>query len=114
MKSVYATSRDLKARNGDVGTGPGNCRVQVLPVCWRHLLDFPRQKTRRGEGDIATGNLEEDDCQLTVPLPGPTPGPPPCLTADGDQIPLLRTLQSRGWRLQGRWCRILPWMFFST
>jgi hypothetical protein len=61
MKSVYSSSADLKALNGELGAGPGNCRVQVLPVCWRHLLDFPRQRERKGEEDIGVGPLQEEE-----------------------------------------------------
>ncbi len=43
IKEVYATSADLQALNSEVDKLPKNCRVQVLPVVWRHLLDFPKQ-----------------------------------------------------------------------
>ncbi|KAI5462748.1 DDHD domain-containing protein [Mariannaea sp. PMI_226] len=61
MKSVYANSADLKALNSELGSGPGNCRVQVLPVCWRHLLDFPKKRDKRGERDLAELAEDEDD-----------------------------------------------------
>jgi len=41
MKTVYSTSTDLQALNGEIDNPTKNCRVQVLPICWRHLLDFP-------------------------------------------------------------------------
>ncbi|KAL2887930.1 putative phospholipase C20G8.02, mitochondrial [Ceratocystis lukuohia] len=59
IKSVYSSSADLKALNGDLGKGTENCRVQVLPVCWRHLLDFPKKRDRKHEADI--GDLDEFD-----------------------------------------------------
>ncbi|OJD17958.1 hypothetical protein AJ78_01989 [Emergomyces pasteurianus Ep9510] len=55
MKSVYAASPDLQALNLQADSELKNCRVQVLPVCWRHLLDFPKQglKQHRRELDLA-------------------------------------------------------------
>lgn len=37
LKSVYGNSADLQALNNEIDKLPRNCRVQVLPVCWRHL-----------------------------------------------------------------------------
>lgn len=63
IKSVYSTSEDLRSLNSEIGGGPGNCRVQVLPVCWRHLLDFPRKRDEnRNEQDIGLAT-EEDECK---------------------------------------------------
>lgn len=62
FKSVYAASEDLKALNSESGTGPGNCRVQILPVCWRHLLEFPRRREKKNEHDVADAN-DEDECK---------------------------------------------------
>ncbi|OAX81080.1 hypothetical protein ACJ72_04584, partial [Emergomyces africanus] len=55
IKSVYAASPDLQALNSQANSELKNCRVQVLPVCWRHLLDFPKQglKQHRRELDLA-------------------------------------------------------------
>ncbi|KPM44652.1 hypothetical protein AK830_g1935 [Neonectria ditissima] len=61
IKSVYTNSADLKALNSESGTGPGNCRVQVLPVCWRHLLDFPKKHEKKGEHDLGEIVDDEDD-----------------------------------------------------
>ncbi|KAF9882696.1 hypothetical protein FE257_005516 [Aspergillus nanangensis] len=63
MKSVYKASPDLQALNSDFAGENNNCRVQVLPVCWRHLLDFPYQGMRqnRKELDLADGDDIEDD-----------------------------------------------------
>ncbi|KAG5979653.1 hypothetical protein E4U55_004922 [Claviceps digitariae] len=60
-KSVYLNSADLKALNSELGAGPGNCRVQVLPVCWRHLIEFPRRRQRKGEHDLGDVADEDDD-----------------------------------------------------
>lgn len=68
LKSVYASSADLKALNSEPGSGTGNCRVQVLPVCWRHLLDFPKQRQKRGEHDLGDTEEEEHDC-MTFDIP---------------------------------------------
>lgn len=65
MKSVYSASSDLKALNSELDEpGLGNCRVQVLPVMWRHHLDFPKRRAKRGERDL--GEIlsnEEDECE---------------------------------------------------
>jgi DDHD domain len=53
LKAVYNESADLQALNSEVDKLPKNCRVQVLPVCWRHLLDFPKQgRKQHRESDI--------------------------------------------------------------
>lgn len=67
LKSVYANSADLKALNSELGAGPWNSRVQVLPVCWRHQLDFPKRQERRGEHDLGDVDSQKDECQ-----PSPT------------------------------------------
>ena len=64
LKSVYAGSADLKALNSESRSGLGNCRVQVLPVCWRHLLEFPRRRERKKEHDVADADGEEDECKF--------------------------------------------------
>ncbi|KAI0456929.1 DDHD domain-containing protein [Xylaria acuta] len=61
LKGVYAHSEDLKALNSDNGDGPGNSKVQVLPVCWRHLLDFPKRREKKGETDLGDVTEEEDE-----------------------------------------------------
>ena len=65
LKSVYASSVDLRALNDELEGGLGNCKVQVLPVCWRHLLDFPKRKGKKGEQDISEGLLDEDECNFS-------------------------------------------------
>lgn len=64
MKGVYASAPDLQALNSQLNDLPSNCRVQVLPVCWRHLLDFPKQSVRenRKEHDLGDSEgIDEDD-----------------------------------------------------
>ncbi len=62
LKSVYSASPDLRALNAELPEGPGNCRIQVLPVCWRHLLDFPRRKdAKKQEQDLSVVSDEEDE-----------------------------------------------------
>ncbi|KAI1098681.1 DDHD domain-containing protein [Jackrogersella minutella] len=61
IKAVYTHSDDLKTLNKENGNEPGNCKIQVLPVCWRHLLDFPKRKERKGETDLGDVADEEDE-----------------------------------------------------
>ncbi|KAE8144944.1 DDHD domain-containing protein [Aspergillus avenaceus] len=63
MKNVYKASPDLQALNSDFADRHENCRVQVLPVCWRHLLDFPYRGVRqtRNELDLADADDFEDE-----------------------------------------------------
>ncbi|KAJ4155761.1 hypothetical protein LMH87_000991 [Akanthomyces muscarius] len=63
LKGVYANSPELRSMNIDEGDGPGNCRMQVLPVCWRHKVDFPRGRKRKmqaDETDVAEAYEEEE------------------------------------------------------
>ena len=63
LKSVYENSPDLQALNSEVDKLPKNCRVQVLPVVWRHLLDFPKQslKQQKREQDLSDADLFLDE-----------------------------------------------------
>ena len=63
LKSVYQNSPDLQALNSEVEKLPKNCRVQVLPVVWRHLLDFPKQsfKQNNKEQDLTDADSFGDD-----------------------------------------------------
>lgn len=63
LKSVYQNSPDLQALNSEVNKLPKNCRVQVLPVVWRHLLDFPKQslKQNRKEQDLTDADVYGDE-----------------------------------------------------
>lgn len=67
IKSVYTTSEDLRSLNEELGGGPGNSRIQVLPVCWRHLLDFPkRREEKKHEQDLGMAtNQEYEECEFT-------------------------------------------------
>ena len=61
LKSVYDNSPDLQALNNEVEKLPKNCRVQVLPVVWRHLLDFPKKSFKQNrEQDLADVDEEEE------------------------------------------------------
>ena len=63
MKAVYSSSADLRALNSEANEiGPGNCRVQVLPVVWRHMLDFPKRR-QKNERDLGDTFNDEDDCE---------------------------------------------------
>ncbi|KAL4949150.1 DDHD domain-containing protein [Aspergillus filifer] len=63
MKRVYKASPDLQALNSTSPDKQKNCRVQVLPVCWRHLLEFPYKNVGRNreELDLADADALEDD-----------------------------------------------------
>ncbi|KAL4733287.1 DDHD domain-containing protein [Aspergillus similis] len=68
MKRVYKASPDLQALNSAFSDRQKNCRVQVLPVCWRHLLEFPHKKAgqNRTELDLADMDMLEDDAYPTL------------------------------------------------
>ena len=63
LKSVYMSSPDLQALNSEVDSLPKNSRIQVLPVSWRHLLDFPKQsfKENRKEQDLTDADASGDE-----------------------------------------------------
>lgn len=63
IKEVYATSPDLQALNAEVEKLPKNCRVQVLPIVWRHLLNFPKQsfKENSREQDLTEAHHSWDE-----------------------------------------------------
>ncbi|KAF2102032.1 DDHD-domain-containing protein [Rhizodiscina lignyota] len=63
FKDTYQESPDLQALNGDIDKDFKNSRIQVLPVCWRHLLDFPKQSLRhnREEHDLGDADFGEED-----------------------------------------------------
>lgn len=63
LKAVYEKSPDLQALNNEVDKLPKNCRVQVLPVSWRHLLDFPKQsfKQNNKEQDLTDANTSGEE-----------------------------------------------------
>ncbi|CBF70815.1 DDHD family phospholipase [Aspergillus nidulans FGSC A4] len=68
MKRVYKASPDLQALNSAFPDRQKNCRVQVLPVCWRHLLEFPHKKAgqNRTELDLADMDMLDDDVYPTL------------------------------------------------
>ncbi|KAK9473691.1 DDHD domain-containing protein [Dipodascopsis tothii] len=55
IKSVYASSSDLQALNGQTAESREslNSRIQVLPVCWRHNIQFGMQKELDAADDAA-------------------------------------------------------------
>ena len=66
IKAVYADSPDLRALNAELGESQKlNSRIQVLPICWRHLLDFPKQSLRHNrrerEHDLGDTSLSDED-----------------------------------------------------
>ncbi|KAF7170463.1 hypothetical protein CNMCM5623_002907 [Aspergillus felis] len=67
MKSVYKASPDLQALNSAFSDSQKNCRVQVLPVCWRHLLDFPYRGVRQNRKEL---DLADADCHDDNSYPG--------------------------------------------
>ncbi|GAQ47239.1 DDHD domain protein [Aspergillus niger] len=58
LKSVYRASPDLQALNSDFPDKHENCRIQVLPVCWRHLLDFPYHKEHQSRTEFDLGDAK--------------------------------------------------------
>ena len=64
IKAVYSDSPDLRALNAELGNAEAvNSRVQVLPICWRHRLDFPKQSLRhnRKEHDLADTEVDDEE-----------------------------------------------------
>ena len=60
VKNVYKSSPDLQMLNSEVGN-PRNSRIQVLPVVWRHQLNFPDQSFKKNkERDLADSGEEEE------------------------------------------------------
>ncbi len=59
LKTVYSSSSSLRGLNSDHENEPENCRVQVLPVCWRHLIDFPERKKSKDRENKA----DDSDCK---------------------------------------------------
>ncbi len=81
LKSVYENSPDLQLLNSEVDKLPKNCRVQVLPVVWRHLLDFPKQSFKQNsEQDLTEDDYDEEYPSLDN------------ITVDG--VPAVRQLMS--------------------
>ena len=55
LKAVYSDSTDLQALNNEVEKPTKNCRIQLLPVSWRHLLDFPKQSLKHNRAEFDLG-----------------------------------------------------------
>jgi DDHD domain len=55
MKAVYGSAPDLQA----LSILPDNCSIQVLPICWRHLLDFPKQSLKQNRQESDIGDMDE-------------------------------------------------------
>ena len=73
IKSIYQNSPDLQMLNSEIDN-PKNCRIQVLPVVWRHLLDFPAQSFKNNrEQDVADATDDDDYPSLeSITLEPPT------------------------------------------
>ncbi|ORY16005.1 DDHD domain-domain-containing protein [Clohesyomyces aquaticus] len=61
LKGVYEHSPDLQALNSEVEEDTKNSRIQVLPICWRHLLDFPKQSLKHNRKEHDLGDLDFED-----------------------------------------------------
>jgi hypothetical protein len=61
FKSVYANSPDLQALNSEVESESKNSRIQVVPIVWRHLLDFPMQSVKHNRKEHDLGDLDHED-----------------------------------------------------
>jgi hypothetical protein len=58
---VYAASSDLQALNSEVDSETKNNRIQVIPIVWRHLLDFPQQSLKHNRKEHDLGDLDHED-----------------------------------------------------
>lgn len=61
FKAVYAASPDLQALNAEVESDAKNNRIQVVPIVWRHLLDFPQQSLKHNRKEHDLGDLDHED-----------------------------------------------------
>jgi hypothetical protein len=61
LKSVYAASPDLQALNAETESETKNNRIQVIPIIWRHLLDFPKQSLKHNRKEHDLGDLDHED-----------------------------------------------------
>ncbi|KAL5118672.1 hypothetical protein ACEQ8H_003349 [Pleosporales sp. CAS-2024a] len=61
FKSVYGASPDLQALNAEVDSETKNNRIQVIPIVWRHLLDFPQQSLKHNRKEHDLGDLDHED-----------------------------------------------------
>ena len=65
LKSVYAASPDLQALNAETESESKNNRIQVIPIIWRHLLDFPKQSLKHNRKEHDLGDLDHEDEEYT-------------------------------------------------
>lgn len=65
LKSVYNDSADLQAFNNEAEKSTKNSRVQVLPVSWRHLLDFPKQSLKHNRAEFDLGKYRTSEVQTS-------------------------------------------------
>ncbi|KAI4672004.1 uncharacterized protein J4E78_000503 [Alternaria triticimaculans] len=61
LKSVYSASPDLQALNAETDSETKNNRIQVIPIIWRHLLDFPKQSLKHNRKEHDLGDLDHED-----------------------------------------------------
>ncbi|KAH6644414.1 DDHD domain-containing protein [Boeremia exigua] len=61
FKAVYANAPDLQALNSEVTSETKNSRIQVIPIVWRHLLDFPMQSVKHNRKEHDLGDLDHED-----------------------------------------------------
>ena len=61
LKSVYAASPDLQALNAETESESKNNCIQVIPIIWRHLLDFPKQSLKHNRKEHDLGDLDHED-----------------------------------------------------
>ncbi|KAK6536769.1 hypothetical protein TWF281_000984 [Arthrobotrys megalospora] len=68
LKDVYGGSPDIQQLNSELENAPKNCRIQVLPVCWRHLLNFPKEALRANRLNSGyTTNLSQTEHDIGDP-----------------------------------------------
>lgn len=73
LKSVYLASADLQALNSEINKLPKNCRIQVLPVFWRHELEFPRRRAKQTHSELDIGDMPFDEDEIYPTLEDITP-----------------------------------------
>jgi hypothetical protein len=73
LKSVYLASADLQALNSEIDKLPKNCRIQVLPVFWRHELEFPRRSAKQTRSELDIGDMPFNDDEIYPTLEDITP-----------------------------------------
>jgi hypothetical protein len=51
----------LQALNAETDSESKNNRIQVIPIIWRHLLDFPKQSLKHNRKEHDLGDLDHED-----------------------------------------------------